>query len=99
MSDCRYVLNGGRKGPISDAQLHLLLMNRSLTAGSLVWTAGMGGWQPVAQVSALSSLLASVPPEIRSVGRNPRPVGTWSRIRPHLGSSVALILGCLGLLA
>jgi hypothetical protein len=57
----------------------------------------MEGWQPVARVQALGPLLASLPPEIAPVPQT-KAAGAWPRVRRHLGSSITLVLGCLGLI-
>src|SRR5262249_47308704 len=87
--------NDERKGPISTEDLLHLIVGGTLTANSLVWTQGMGGWLPVEQINELASLLSSLPPEIP---RN-RSASTWSRLRKHLGSSLALVFGSVEIVA
>jgi membrane protease subunit (stomatin/prohibitin family) len=50
--------NGQQLGPFALNQL----TQQGLTAQTQVWKAGMAGWQSVAEIPELSSLLASAPP-------------------------------------
>jgi GYF domain 2 len=51
-------------GPVSDDDLHRLLISGTITSSSLVWKTGMAGWQPAAEVEGLAPMLASLPPEL-----------------------------------
>lgn len=91
-----YVLNGDRKGPVSDPDLHNLLISGTLNAKSLVWKAGMGEWQPAGEVSDLGPILALQPPPVPPTQQRSAP-RSWRSLRRHLGSTVALVVGCLAL--
>ena len=55
--------NGQTQGPLSLAQLSERISGGMVTAGTLVWTAGMGSWMPAGQVPQLSGQFQSaVPP-------------------------------------
>lgn len=103
MSTWWYVSDGERKGPVSDEELHRLLISGAVAPTSLVWKEGMQSWQPAAQVEALAATLASLPPEIPQAQNTPQLTtkagARWPRVRRHLGSTLALILGCLTLIA
>lgn len=90
MSGWWYIVNGQRIGPVSDDDLHHLLASNTLTPSTFVWKAGMEEWRAAAEVDALDKMFDLVPPQVVSKG------GTWARVRTHLGSSTALVLGCLG---
>jgi uncharacterized membrane protein YhaH (DUF805 family) len=66
MSTYWYVQNGERRGPVSDDDLHRLLINGTLTPSALVWKPGMETWQPATQVDALAPVLAHVRHQCRN---------------------------------
>jgi GYF domain 2 len=80
-----YVSEGDRKGPVSEEDLSRLLATGKISANSLVWKAGMEGWQSVAQVKDLTSMLASLPPEVPLAQKTPQRTiaapGAWHRVR------------------
>ena len=53
--------NGASTGPFAQSVLPGMAAAGTLTAGTLVWTAGQDGWKPAAE-TALSGLFAQVPP-------------------------------------
>ena len=60
-----YVAVAGKQtGPFPMEQLQQQAQNSQLTRESLVWTQGMAQWTPAAQVAALASLFAHLPPPI-----------------------------------
>ncbi len=60
-----FVAVGGQQtGPFDTQTLASQVASGRLTAQSLVWTQGMAQWTPAAQVPALASLFANVPPPI-----------------------------------
>jgi GYF domain 2 len=73
-----YASDGERKGPVSDNDLHRLLISGTLTSSSLVWKEGMGGWQPAAQVEGLAPMLASLPPEVPTPQTAPQQTTTMA---------------------
>lgn len=94
MSNWWYVANGERRGPVTNDDLQRLIDGGTLTSNSLVWKQGMEGWQPAGRIDELASLLWSVPPEIPN-----RSEGMWLRVRRHLGSSIAIAVGCVTVVA
>ena len=52
------------KGPHSLVQLQQMIQERSLTASTLVWQAGMATWQPASEIPALQNWLTALPPPI-----------------------------------
>ncbi|MGE0141880.1 MAG: SPFH domain-containing protein [Planctomycetota bacterium] len=58
-----HVAQGGQAvGPFDLAQLSQMVRNGQLRADTLVWSAGMAGWTPANQVSALSALFGPAAP-------------------------------------
>ena len=55
-------VNGQTTGPFSDAQLRAMMAQGQFGRDSHVWQAGMDGWKKAAEVPALASLFASMPP-------------------------------------
>ena len=51
------VLNGQQAGPFTLDQLRNMVASGQLTAGTLVWTNGMAGWEPARDVQAVAALL------------------------------------------
>lgn len=96
MSSWWYVAKGKQKGPVGRDQLHYLLRAGTITARSLLWKSGMKDWQPAARFDELALLLRSPPG--KTAARTAEPSGAWRRMRRHLGSTVALIVGCLAVI-
>lgn len=91
-----YVSKGEKKGSVSEGQLYHLLRAGTITAQSPLRKAGMKDWQPAARIDELVPLLKSLPlPPAQQYS----PAGAWHRMRRHLGSSIVLGLGCLGVIA
>jgi Zn-dependent protease with chaperone function len=58
-----YVIGEERQGPVSDEQLHALAKDGVVTPATLVWHAGLAGWQPYSSVSgAVLPAAAGSPP-------------------------------------
>ena len=58
-----YVAEGGRSlGPFAAPQLAQLAAAGRLTAATMVWRAGMAGWQSAGEVAELAALTAPPPP-------------------------------------
>jgi hypothetical protein len=90
-----YVSDGERRGPVNEDELARLLSNGALAPNSLLWKSGMKGWEPAANIADLKSLLSSLPPEVPRDQPSPR----WKRLKRHLGSTLALIIGSLALVS
>jgi hypothetical protein len=56
----------------------------------------MKDWQPAARFDELALLLRSLPG--KNAARTAEQAGAWRRTRRHLGSTVALIVGCLAVI-
>ena len=56
-----YTQNNQQLGPVDEATIKGLIASGAINAGTMVWTAGMPSWMPIAQ-SALSGLVAGLPP-------------------------------------
>ena len=54
--------NGQQQGPFNIQQLQGMIAGGGFGPNSLVWTAGMSGWQAASTVAALSGLFGPVPP-------------------------------------
>ena len=54
-----YASDGQQQGPYPDAQLRELIARGTVTADTLVWSAGMAGWQRAAEVPGLFSSASS----------------------------------------
>ncbi len=59
-------IGGESKGPFSDADLVAMVVAGTLTAASLVWTAGQDGWKAAGE-TALAKLIPSAPPPLPKV--------------------------------
>jgi membrane protease subunit (stomatin/prohibitin family) len=57
-------VNGQQQGPLDEAGLTAAARAGTLTAGTLVWKAGMAAWTPAGQLPELASVLAAVPPPL-----------------------------------
>lgn len=53
--------NGATKGPFSESDLAGMAASGTLTRATMVWSAGMAGWQPAAETE-LARLFTQVPP-------------------------------------
>jgi len=54
-------------------------------------------WEPAANIAELKSLLSSLPPEVPR--DQPSRLTAWKRLKRHLGSTLALIIGGLALVS
>jgi uncharacterized protein DUF4339 len=93
-----YISNGKRRGPVSPDELQRLLNEGTVTATSPLWKTGMKEWLPAAQIDEVVPLLKSLPPDIPPVYQQKSSSGPWRKVRRHLGSTIALILGCLAVI-
>lgn len=55
-------INGQTQGPFSIQQLAQGVAQGQINAHTMVWTAGMAGWQPAGQVPQLASIFTAPPP-------------------------------------
>ena len=54
---------------VSETQLKELLINGKITVDSLVWREGMDQWLPIKDVTVLSSVIRSIPPDFPTKGK------------------------------
>ena len=59
-----YALRNQQQGPVSESDLKMLLKDRTIDGGTLVWKEGMAQWTPAGQVPALAGIFANVPPPL-----------------------------------
>jgi hypothetical protein len=60
-----HIAEGGESvGPFTPAQLAQAIAAGRVTRETLVWSAGMAGWQAASDVEALAGLFAPSPPPI-----------------------------------
>ena len=57
-------IGGVQQGPFPMGQLQQMIQQGQLTPDTLVWTAGMVGWESAKSVSSLSPLFGAVPPPL-----------------------------------
>ncbi|MBY0307342.1 MAG: SPFH domain-containing protein [Phycisphaerales bacterium] len=55
-------INGQQQGPFDAASIAAMAARGQVNAQTLVWTQGMANWQPASQVTAVATILGSVPP-------------------------------------
>ena len=58
-----YTLNNQQMGPVDEAKIKELVASGAITAGTMVWTAGMANWAPISQ-TPLASLVGNLPPAV-----------------------------------
>ena len=58
-----YTFNNQQMGPVDEAKIKELVASGTITAGTMVWTAGMATWAPIAQ-TPLASLVGNLPPAV-----------------------------------
>jgi hypothetical protein len=58
-----YTFNNQQMGPEDEAKIKELVANGTITAGTMVWTAGMATWAPISQ-TPLASLVGNLPPAV-----------------------------------
>ena len=94
-----FASEGKQQGPYPEARLHELIANRTVTAETLVWTAGMTGWQKAGDIPGLLSG-ASGPPavpapggQMTSAGHGGGPLSIEFGIWEFTWRSLALFIG------
>jgi|SRR6202158_3970240 len=94
-----FASEGKQQGPYPEARLHELIANRTVTAETLVWTAGMTGWQKAGDIPGLLSG-GSGPPtvpapggQMTSAGRGGGPLSIEFGIWEFTWRSLVLFIG------
>ncbi len=57
-------LDGRQTGPLNDAELTRLIMDRKINKDTLAWMPGMAAWKPVEQIPAILKIIALTPPPL-----------------------------------
>lgn len=57
-------LDGKQTGPLNEAELTRLIMQKQVSKDTLAWMPGMSAWQPVEQIPAILKLIALTPPPL-----------------------------------
>jgi hypothetical protein len=66
-----YYSSGERQGPVSDSELKALADRGELQPDDLVWTEGLGDWQPAKVVKGLFSVKSAEPPPLPKMTEPP----------------------------
>jgi hypothetical protein len=85
-----YELNGGRLGPVSEADILSLITNNKLVRGSFVWKKGMPDWVALESTQFASQFADSPPPLIGDAISNT--LIWWLAFAPLLGAFIAGLL-------
>lgn len=57
-------IDGKQTGPLSEAELTQLIMQKQVSKDTLAWMPGMTAWQPIAEVPAILKVIALTPPPL-----------------------------------
>ncbi len=68
-----YAADGQQQGPFSELEIQNLLLSRTITPSTLVWSAGMAEWTPLAQAPGLEPMSQIVTGAIISATAPPPP--------------------------
>jgi len=94
-----FASEGKQQGPYPEARLHELIANRTVTAETLVWTAGMTGWQKAGDIPGLLSGGSGSPTvpapggQMTSAGHGGGPLSIEFGIWEFTWRSLALFIG------
>ena len=94
-----FASEGKQQGPYPEARLHELIANRTVTAETLVWTAGMTGWQMAGDIPGLLSGGSGSPTvpapggQMTSAGHGGGPLSIEFGIWEFIWRSLALFIG------
>ena len=94
-----FASEGKQQGPYPEARLHELIANRTVTAETLVWTAGMTGWQMAGDIPGLLSGGSGSPTvpapggQMTSAGHGGGPLSIEFGIWEFTWRSLALFIG------
>lgn len=65
MAPTYYVaIDGKQTGPLSEAELTQLIIQKQVNKDTLAWMPGMAAWQPVEKVPAILKVIALTPPPL-----------------------------------
>lgn len=90
-----YLVRNETTGPVSELVLHQLAAVGHIFAETYVWTDGMSGWTPFAEVNGLAGVAPAAP-----AGQVPEPPDRMTRMLLPVGrSGWAIAAGYLGLVS
>lgn len=58
------VIDGQQTGPLNEAELTRLIMQKRVNKDTMAWMPGMTAWQPIEQVPAILKVIALTPPPL-----------------------------------
>ncbi len=58
------VIDGQQTGPLNEAELTRLIMQKQVNKNTMAWMPGMTAWQPIEQVPAILKVIALTPPPL-----------------------------------
>lgn len=75
MADWYYEETGAQRGPVSEADLNVMLTNRLLLPNTLVWSASLGSsWKPASQTPLEAAPQRAEPPPLPQAAITPPPL-------------------------
>ena len=57
-------IDGQQTGPLNEAELTKLIMQKQVSKDTLAWMPGMAAWQPIEQIPAILKIIALTPPPL-----------------------------------
>lgn len=57
-------INGQQTGPLNEAELTQLIIQKQVNKDTLAWMPGMAAWQPIEKVPAILKVIALTPPPL-----------------------------------
>ncbi|MBR6140384.1 MAG: DUF4339 domain-containing protein [Bacteroidaceae bacterium] len=59
-------IDGQQTGPLNEAELTRLIMQKQINKDTLAWMPGMAAWQPIEQIPAILKVIALTPPPLEN---------------------------------
>jgi len=57
-------IDGRQTGPLNDAELTRLIMEKQVNKDTLAWMPGMAAWEPIEKIPAILKIIALTPPPL-----------------------------------
>ena len=57
-------IDGKLTGPLNEAELTRIIMQKQVSKDTLAWMPGMNAWQPIEQIPAILKVIALTPPPL-----------------------------------
>ena len=57
-------IDGKQTGPLNEAELTRLIMEKQVNKDTLAWMPGMAAWQPIEKIPAILKVIALTPPPL-----------------------------------